>query len=127
MSNKTSEKIGSVKVADDVVPCIAALAAAEVDGVISVAENLTAEIIGRMGMRKAPKGVKVEIKGRKVYVDMALGIDYGYNVPETSRKVQEKANAAVAELASKAASDTLRQVLDETSNLMKNQFARSDA
>ena len=90
MSNKVNEKIGSVKVADDVVPCIAALAAAEIDGVISVAENLTAEIIGRMGMRKAPKGVKVEIKGRKVYVDMALGIDYGYNVPETSRKVQEK-------------------------------------
>ena len=43
------------------------------------------------------------------------------------RSVQEKANAAVAELASKAASDTLMQVLDETSNLMKNQFARSDA
>lgn len=47
--------------------------------------------------------------------------------PEMIRSVQEKANAAVAELASKAASDTLRQVLDETSNLMKNQFARSDA
>ena len=45
MSNKVNEKIGSVKVADDVVPCIAALAAAEVDGVISVAENMTAEII----------------------------------------------------------------------------------
>ena len=47
--------------------------------------------------------------------------------PEMIRSVQEKANAAVAELASKAASDTLMQVLDETSNLMKNQFARSDA
>ena len=83
MSNDVNEKIGTVKVADDVVPNIAALAAAEVDGVVSVAENLTAEIIDRMGMRKAPKGVKVEIKGKKVYVDMALGIDYGYNVPET--------------------------------------------
>ena len=95
MSSKANEKIGSVKVADDVVPCIAALAAAEIDGVISVAENLTAESIGRMGMRKAPKGVKVEIKGKKVYVDMALGIDYGYNVPETSRKVQEKVKESI--------------------------------
>ena len=95
MANKEMEKIGSVKVADDVVPCIAALAAAEVDGVISVAENKTAEIIGRMGLRKAPKGVKVEIKGRKVYVDMSLGIDYGYNVPETSRKVQDKVKEAI--------------------------------
>ena len=59
------------------------------------AENLTAEIINRMGMRKAPKGVKVEIKGKKVYVDMALGIDYGYNVPETSHKVQEKVKEAI--------------------------------
>jgi uncharacterized alkaline shock family protein YloU len=95
MANKEMEKIGSVNVADDVVPCIAALAAAEVDGVISVAENLTAEIIGRMGLRKAPKGVKVEIKGKKVYVDMSLGIDYGYNVPETSRKVQDKVKEAI--------------------------------
>ncbi|MBQ6639180.1 MAG: Asp23/Gls24 family envelope stress response protein [Lachnospiraceae bacterium] len=95
MSNDVNEKIGTVKVADDVVPNIAALAAAEVDGVVSVAENLTAEIIDRMGMRKAPKGVKVEIKGKKVYVDMALGIDYGYNVPETSRKVQEKVKESI--------------------------------
>ena len=95
MSNKVNEKIGSVKVADDVVPCIVALAASEVDGVVFVAENLTAEIVGRMGMRKAPKGVKVEINGRKVYVDLALGIDYGYNVPETSRKVQEKVKEAI--------------------------------
>ena len=95
MSNDVNEKIGTVKVADDVGPNIAALAAAEVDGVVSVAENLTAEIIDRMGMRKAPKGVKVEIKGKKVYVDMALGIDYGYNVPETSRKVQEKVKESI--------------------------------
>jgi len=95
MSNKANEKIGSVKIADDVVPCIAALAAAEVDGVVSVAENLTAEIINRMGLRKAPKGVKVDIHGKKVYVDMALGIDYGYNVPETSHKVQDKVKEAI--------------------------------
>ena len=62
MSNDVNVKIGTVKVADDVVPSIAALAASEVDGVVSVAENLAADLINRMGMRKATKGVKVEIK-----------------------------------------------------------------
>ncbi len=90
-----SGKIGSVKIAEDVVPVIAALAATEVEGVIGVSENLTNEIIDRMGIRKAPKGVKIKISGHKVKVDMALGISYGCNVPETSAKVQDKVKFAI--------------------------------
>lgn len=88
-------KIGSVKVADDVVPVIAAIAATEVEGVVSVADNLASEFQNFVGIRKAPKGVHVEIKNRKVTVDMGLGIGYGYNVPETSRKVQDKVKTAI--------------------------------
>ena len=36
MAKEAGEKIGSVRIADDVVPVIAALAAAEVEGVVSV-------------------------------------------------------------------------------------------
>lgn len=94
MGKDVSEKIGSVRIADDVVPVIAALAAAEVDGVVSV-DNSQNDIMSRMGVRKAPKGVKVDISGRTVKVDMALGINSGYKVPETCRKVQEKVKVAI--------------------------------
>ena len=90
-----TEKIGYVRVADDVVPIIAAITATEVDGVVSVADNLKGELINKMGIHKAPKGVKVVIKDRKVALDMAIGIKYGSNVPETCRNVQDKVKTAI--------------------------------
>ncbi len=94
MAKEGNEKIGAVRIADDVVPVIAALAAAEVDGVVSI-DNSQNDIMSRMGVRKAPKGVKVDISGKTVKVDMALGIHAGYNVPETSREVQEKVKTSI--------------------------------
>lgn len=94
MAKEAGEKIGSVRIADDVVPVIAALAAAEVEGVVSV-DNSQNDLMSRMGVRKAPKGVKVDIVGRTVKVDMALGIHSGYKVPETCREVQEKVKTSI--------------------------------
>lgn len=94
MAKEGNVKLGSVRIADDVVPVIAALAASEVEGVV-VADNTQSEFMNRMGMRLAPKGVKVDIVGRNVKVDMSVGIDSGYSVPATSRKVQEKVKTSI--------------------------------
>lgn len=47
--------------------------------------------------------------------------------PAALEKIQEEANESACAMVSKEASRVLGTVLDETSNLMKNQFARSDA
>ena len=51
--------IGEVKIASDVVAAIAGLAANEVEGVHSMAGNITNELIGKLGMKTMSKGVKV--------------------------------------------------------------------
>ena len=107
----SEKRIGRVRLADDVVPVIASIAASEVEGVVSVADNMTSEILSKMGMRKAPKGVKVSIENKKVAVDMALGIDAGINVPETSRKVQEKVKEAIEEMIGLEVVDVVRVIL----------------
>ena len=43
--------LGEVKIADEVVAIIAALAATEVEGVASMAGNITNEVIGNSGSR----------------------------------------------------------------------------
>lgn len=95
MAKDGSAKIGSVRIADDVVPAIAALAAAEVDGVVSPSENLSDDWMSKMGVRVAPKGVRVDIVGKQAKVDIALGINSGYSVPQTCRKVQEKVKTSI--------------------------------
>lgn len=87
--------IGTVQIADDVVAIIAGLAATEVEGVASMAGNITKEIISKFGMKNLSKGVKVNVSEGNVTVEVSLNVAYGYNVPEVSVKVQEKVKSAI--------------------------------
>ena len=86
---------GVVSIADDVVAMIASIAATEVEGGASMVGNITNELMSRVGMKKLTKGVKVSVIDGKVNVDLAITIDYGYNIPETCQSVQSKVKAAV--------------------------------
>jgi Uncharacterized protein conserved in bacteria len=88
-------KIGEVQIADEVVAIIAGLAATEVEGVDSMAGNVTNELVGKLGMKNLAKGVKVDVSTEAVVVDMALNLKYGYSIPKTSMIVQEKVKQAI--------------------------------
>lgn len=87
--------IGEVQIADEVVAIIAGLAATEVEGVASMAGNVTNELVSKLGKKNLAKGVKVEITPEVVIVDMALNMEYGYNIPKTSEIVQDKVKTAI--------------------------------
>lgn len=88
-------KIGTVKIADDVVAMIAALAAAEVDGVAPVTGNMTNGILTKVGVRNLIKGAKVEVINKRVKVGLSITMEYGYNIPATCQSVQNKVKAAI--------------------------------
>lgn len=95
-SSKTNNEFeGIVKIADDVVAIITGLAATEVKGVASMAGNIPNELIAKLGMKKLSKGVRVEVIEEKVSVDLGVNIEYGYNIPETTKKVQLKVKDAI--------------------------------
>ena len=89
------EKIGTVKIADDVVAMIAALAAMEVDGVASMNGNVANEFLSRVGVKGLAKGVRVEIFNKKVKVELAITMEYGFNIPATCQRVQNKVKNAI--------------------------------
>lgn len=89
------DKIGEVQIADEVVAIIAGLAATEVDGVSSMAGNITNGLVGKLGMKNLSKGVKVVVTEEHVSVDLSLNIKYGYQIPEVSENVQEKVKTAI--------------------------------
>ena len=86
---------GEVKIADEVVAIIAALAATEVEGVASMAGNITNELISRLGMKNLSKGVKVDVLEGVVTVSLTLNLKSNYSVVEVSGKVQEKVKNAI--------------------------------
>ena len=101
MENKNSYKIkekgihGDVKIADDVIEIIAALAATEVSGVARMYGNITNELVSKLGMKKLSKGVRVKIEKDAIIVDLAIELEYGVSVPEISSKVQDRVKTAI--------------------------------
>lgn len=89
------EKIGTVKIADDVVAMIAALAAMEVDGVAAMGGNMSNEILKRVGMKSLAKGAKVDVLNQKVKAELAITMEYGFNIPATCQQVQNKVKSAI--------------------------------
>ena len=86
---------GEIKIADEVVAIIAALAATEVEGVASMAGNITNELIGKLGMKNLSKGGKVDVLEGIVTVSLALNLKYNYSIVEVSARVQEKVKNAI--------------------------------
>lgn len=87
--------MGQVQIADEVVAIIAGLAATEVEGVASMAGNITNELVSKLGKKSLSKGIHVKVEDGIVNVNVALNIAYGYSVPKTCKKVQEKVKAAI--------------------------------
>lgn len=91
---KGSER-GEVRIADDVIAVIAGLAATEVEGVDSMAGNITKELINKLGGNKLANGVRVEVKPDGISAQLSLNIKYGYNIMQVSEKVQERVKTAI--------------------------------
>ena len=90
-----ADGLGEVKIADDVVAVIAGYAATEVEGVSAMAGNITSDLMSKVGMKNLNKGVKVVVSDGQVCADLAILIEYGFNIPATSKKVQDRVKNAI--------------------------------
>ncbi len=99
------EERGTVQIADDVVVMIASLAATEVKGVSALAGNITNERMSKLGVKKLTRGVRVDVLEKNVTVDLAVTMEYGYNIPATCAKVQDKVKSAIENMTGLTCSD----------------------
>ena len=100
-----NDTLGSVQIADDVVAVIAGLAATEVEGVASLAGNVTNELMSKVGYKSLTKGVKVNIENGQVKAELALVMEFGYNIPATCSKAQEKVKTTIENMTGLAVTD----------------------
>ena len=92
---QNDNSMGEVQIADEAVAIIAALAATEVDGVASMAGNITNELVSRLGMKNLSKGVKVDVLEGVVTVSLALNLKYNYSIMDVTAKVQDRVKTAI--------------------------------
>ncbi len=106
---REDENCGNIYLAEDVIATIAGLAAVrDVEGVSAVGDPVSKKLSAYNG-KKASRGVKIEINDGIIDVELSLAIAYGYNIPETCRKVQQKVQMNVENMTGlKVASVNLR-------------------
>ncbi len=87
--------IGSVRISNDVVAIVSGVAATEIKGVVGMSGGITGGITELLGMKNLSKGVKVEVNGNDTNIDLYLVVEYGSNIAEVGKKVQENVKSTV--------------------------------
>lgn len=104
--------LGEVQIADEVIAIIAGIAATEVEGVAAMAGNIQKEFVSKLGMKVLSKGVRISFEEDAVKVDLAIILDYGYNIPQVTANVQEKVKSAIETMTGLNVADVNIRVAD---------------
>ncbi len=94
----SNEKVGIVKISNEVVSVIAGIAAEEIQGVIEFQKGVTNNITHLLKGKKHPsagKAVKVELQDNKAVIDISLSVLYGVKIIDVVKKVQENVKKSV--------------------------------
>lgn len=90
--NKDQEN-GQITYANEVIATIVSVATTEVQGISGIAG--AGPISGILGKGKSPRGVKVEMVGGNVRVDINVTVDYGMPIQKVGRNVQENVRKSI--------------------------------
>lgn len=90
------EIASNLTISEDVIGIIAGLAAAEVEGVSGMTLGFVDginQILG--GNKKYSKGVKIELEGTDVIIDIYVIVKYGVKIPDVAFSIQNSVKASV--------------------------------
>ena len=93
---ETAGDQGSIRISEDVVASIAALATSETDGVSGLYSSLTNDIVSFLSKKNLSKGVRVEIgEDDTVKIEIGFLALFGHNICEVAKQVQQNVKAQI--------------------------------
>ena len=93
------EENGSINISEEVIAAIAVGAVREVEGVSGMMTNLGNSVsdlmTNRKNAQKSIKGVKIDMTGAALVLDLYLTVEYGQAIPEVAGNAQRAVSSAV--------------------------------
>ena len=93
------EENGSINISEEVIAAIAVGAVREVEGVsgmmTSMGNSVTDLVNNRKNAQKGAKGVKIDMTGTALALDLYLTVQYGHAIPEVAENAQKAVASAV--------------------------------
>lgn len=86
----------NLSISEDVIGIIAGIAAAEVEGVSGMTLGLVDGINQILGSnKKYSKGVKIDLEGSDVIIDLYVIVKYGIRIPDVAFSIQNSVKSSV--------------------------------
>ena len=92
---RTIDEKGSINISEDVIAVIAATAAIEVEGVHGLFFAHGKELSNMLSKKGVSRGVKLNIDGDDVSIDVYILAEMGFSVSEVGEEVQKAVMSAV--------------------------------
>lgn len=93
------EENGSINISEEVIAAIAVGAVREVEGVsgmmTTMGGSVTDLVNNRKNAQKGAKGVKIDMTGTALALDLYLTVQYGHAIPEVAENAQKAVASAV--------------------------------
>lgn len=102
---ETQTDLGTVRIHNNVIASISALAAADIEGVKRVGGDFKSGILEFISRKSLP-AIKVTIdKNDEVWIDIPLVVKYGFNIPDVANRVQESIRNALEKMTNLSVKD----------------------
>lgn len=93
------EENGSINIAEEVIAAIAVGAVREVEGVAGMMTTLGGSVsdlvTNRKNAQKSIRGVKIDMTGAALTLDLYVTVKYGHPIPEVARSAQTSVASSV--------------------------------
>jgi uncharacterized alkaline shock family protein YloU len=101
MTGERSSDLGAVQVHHDAIAAIARIAAMKVAGVVDTGGSFVDGIVGMIGKKGGTHGIRVEVAGNDVTLELSLVIEFGSSIAQLSWQVQSEVRQAVQQMTGK--------------------------
>ena len=94
-----AEENGSINISEEVIAAIAVGAVRDVEGVsgmmTTMGNSVTDLVNNKKNAQKGAKGVKIDMTGAALVLDLYLTVEYGHPIPEVAENAQKAVMGAV--------------------------------
>lgn len=94
VNTENTQDEGKITYANEVISTIVSVATTEVEGISGIIGSNGA-MTGIIGRSKVPRGVKVDVDGQNVRVDVSVTVDYGMPIQKAGRNCQENVRKSI--------------------------------
>ena len=88
------QESGQITYANEVIATIVSVATTEVEGISGIAGS-SSPLSGRLNKGRIPRGVRVDMNGEDVSVDVSVTVDYGMPIQKVGRSAQENVRKSI--------------------------------